>query len=40
MEGDVLKRLAEVDPAVATEAAAAAAGRRVPVFSGYVGRLG
>jgi ATP-dependent Lhr-like helicase len=40
MEGDVLKRLAEIDPAVAAEAAAAAAGRRVPVFSGYVGRLG
>ena len=40
MEGDVLKRLAEVDPAVAAEAAAAAAGRRVPVFSGDVGRLG
>jgi ATP-dependent Lhr-like helicase len=40
MEGDVLKRLAEVDPAVAAEAAATAAGRRVPVFSGYVGRLG
>jgi ATP-dependent Lhr-like helicase len=39
-EGDVLKRLAEVDPAVAAEAAAAAVGRRVPVFSGYVGRLG
>jgi ATP-dependent Lhr-like helicase len=40
MEGDVLKRLAEVEPAVAAEAAAAAAGRRVPVFGGYVGRLG
>jgi len=40
MEGDVLRRLAEVDPAVAAEAAAAAAGRRVPAFSGYVGRLG
>ncbi|HET9270804.1 MAG TPA: hypothetical protein VFO31_21650, partial [Vicinamibacterales bacterium] len=39
MEGDVLKRLAEVDPAVAAEAAAAAAGSSVPVFSGYVGRL-
>jgi ATP-dependent helicase Lhr and Lhr-like helicase len=40
MEGDVLKGLAEVEPTVAAEAAAAAAGRRVPVFSGYVGRLG
>jgi ATP-dependent Lhr-like helicase len=40
MEGDMLRVLSEVDPAVAREAAAAAAGRRVPVISGYVGRLG
>jgi ATP-dependent Lhr-like helicase len=40
MEGNVRKHLAEVEPSVAAEAAAAAAGRRVPVFSGYVGRLG
>jgi ATP-dependent Lhr-like helicase len=40
MEGDMLRTLAELEPAVAAEAAAAAAGRRVPVLSGYVGRLG
>jgi ATP-dependent Lhr-like helicase len=40
MEGDMLRTLAELEPPVATEAAAAAAGRRVPVLSGYVGRLG
>jgi ATP-dependent Lhr-like helicase len=40
MEGDMLRTLADLDPAVAAEAAAAAAGRRVPVLSGYVGRLG
>ncbi|HEY5618695.1 MAG TPA: DEAD/DEAH box helicase [Vicinamibacterales bacterium] len=40
MEGDLLKRLADVDPDVAAKAAAAAAGRRVPVLSGYVGRIG
>jgi ATP-dependent Lhr-like helicase len=39
MEGDMLRRLAELDATVAAEAAAAAAGRRVPVVSGYVGRL-
>jgi ATP-dependent Lhr-like helicase len=38
MEGDLLKQFAEVDPAVGAEAAAAAAGRRVPVVTGYVGR--
>ena len=36
-EGDMLRVLGEVDPAVAADAAAAAAGRRVPVVSGYVG---
>ncbi len=40
MEGDMLRTLAELEPAIAAEAAAAAAGRRVPVLSGYVGRLG
>jgi ATP-dependent Lhr-like helicase len=38
MEGDQLKRLADVDPATAAEAAAVAAGRHVPVVTGYVGR--
>jgi ATP-dependent Lhr-like helicase len=40
MEGDMLRTLAAVDPSVAAAAATAAAGRRVPVLSGYVGRLG
>ncbi len=40
MEGDMLRQLTVVDPAVAADVAAAAAGRRVPVVSGYVGRLG
>jgi ATP-dependent Lhr-like helicase len=40
MEGDMLRTLADVDPAIALDVAAAAAGRRVPVISGYVGRLG
>jgi ATP-dependent Lhr-like helicase len=40
MEGDMLRTLSELEPAVAADAAAAAAGRRVPVVSGYVGRLG
>ncbi len=39
MEGDMLRVLAPVDPALAPAVAAAAAGRRVPVVSGYVGRL-
>jgi hypothetical protein len=30
--------LGEVEPAIAEAAATAAAGRRVPVLSGYVGR--
>jgi ATP-dependent Lhr-like helicase len=38
MEGDLLTQLAEVESAVAETAAAAAAGRRVPVVTGYVGR--
>jgi ATP-dependent Lhr-like helicase len=40
MEGDMLRVLSEVDPDIAADAAAAAAGRRVPVISGYVGRIG
>ena len=39
MEGEVLKPLCDLDPRTAADAAAAA-GRRVPVASGYVGRLG
>jgi ATP-dependent helicase Lhr and Lhr-like helicase len=39
MEGDMLRMLATVDPAISADVAAAAAGRRVPVVSGFVGRL-
>ena len=39
MEGDMLRMLTTVDPAIAADVAAAAAGRRVPVLSGYVGRI-
>jgi ATP-dependent Lhr-like helicase len=39
MEGDMLRSLAELEPEVAASAAAAAAGRRVPVLTGYVGRV-
>jgi ATP-dependent Lhr-like helicase len=39
MEGDMLRMLERVDPGIAPDVAAAAAGRRVPVLSGYVGRL-
>jgi hypothetical protein len=38
IEGDMLRVLGETDPETAARAAAAAAGRRVPVISGYVGR--
>ncbi len=38
MEGDMLRVLAPVEPPLAATVAAAAAGRRVPVLSGYVGR--
>jgi len=38
MEGDMLRQLADLDPDSAAHAAAAAAGRRVPVVSGFVGR--
>jgi ATP-dependent Lhr-like helicase len=40
LEGDMLRTLGAVEPAIAADVAAAAAGRRVPVLSGYVGRLG
>ena len=39
MEGDMLRPLADLEAGVAAEAAALAAGRRVPVSHGYVGRL-
>ena len=38
MEGDFLRTLGEVGPDIAAEVAAAAAGRTVPVLTGYVGR--
>ena len=40
LEGDMLRTFGEIDPTIAAEVAAAAAGRRVPVLSGFVGRLG
>jgi ATP-dependent Lhr-like helicase len=39
MEGDLLRPLTSMDPELARDAAAAAAGRRVPVVTGYVGRI-
>jgi ATP-dependent Lhr-like helicase len=39
LEGDMLRTLSPVDDALAADVAAAAAGRRVPVLSGYVGRV-
>jgi hypothetical protein len=36
----MLRVLGETGPDTAASAAAAAAGRRVPVLSGYVGRVG
>ena len=39
MEGDMLRTFGGLDTQTAADAAAAAAGRRVPVVSGYVGRL-
>jgi ATP-dependent Lhr-like helicase len=39
MEGDMLRTLADADAAVLADAAAIAAGRRVPVSHGYVGRI-
>ena len=38
MEGDFLRPLTDIDPNKAMEVAAALAGRRVPVTSGFVGR--
>jgi ATP-dependent Lhr-like helicase len=40
MEGDMLRSLTDVEPELATQAAALAAGRKVPVVKGYVGRIG
>ena len=40
LEGDMLRMFGDVEPAIAADVAAAAAGRRVPVLSGFVGRLG
>jgi ATP-dependent Lhr-like helicase len=40
LEGDMLRTLGEIEPSMASDIAAAAAGRRVPVLSGFVGRLG
>jgi ATP-dependent Lhr-like helicase len=39
MEGDMLRTINAADPGIAADVAALAAGRRVPVLSGYVGRL-
>jgi ATP-dependent Lhr-like helicase len=39
MEGDMLRTLADADASVLADAAALAAGRRVPVSQGYVGRI-
>ena len=39
MEGDMLRTFGDLNPALAADAAAAAAGRRVPVISGFVGRV-
>ena len=40
MEGDYIRPLAEIDPAIASDVASALAGRRVPpVISGFVGRV-
>ena len=40
LEGDMLRMFTTLDPEDAAHVAAAAAGRRVPVVSGYVGRAG
>jgi hypothetical protein len=39
VEGDLLRTFGQLEPGLAADAAAAAAGRRVPVISGFVGRL-
>jgi ATP-dependent Lhr-like helicase len=38
LEGDMLRTIGVVDPDIAADAAAVAAGRKVPVITGYVGR--
>jgi ATP-dependent helicase Lhr and Lhr-like helicase len=40
LEGDMLRTFGDIDPSVAADVAAAAAGRHVPVLSGFVGRIG
>jgi ATP-dependent helicase Lhr and Lhr-like helicase len=41
MEGDYIRPLAEIDPAIAADVASALTGRRLPpVLSGFVGRAG
>jgi ATP-dependent Lhr-like helicase len=40
LEGDMLRTFGEIEPSIAADVAAAAAGRPVPVLSGFVGRLG
>ena len=41
MEGDYVRSLTTIDPAIATDVASTLAGRRVPpILSGYVGRTG
>jgi ATP-dependent helicase Lhr and Lhr-like helicase len=39
LEGESIRMLAEIDSSIASDVAAAAAGRRVPVVSGFVGRV-
>jgi ATP-dependent Lhr-like helicase len=39
LEGDMLRTFGDLDLSVAADVAAAAAGRHVPVFSGFVGRI-
>jgi ATP-dependent Lhr-like helicase len=39
MEGDMLRLLTDIDPAIAQEVATAAAGRHAPALSGYIGRV-
>jgi hypothetical protein len=36
----MLRTFGDIAPSIAADVAAAAAGRPVPVFSGFVGRLG
>jgi len=39
LEGEAIRLLTDVDPSIASDVAAAAAGRRVPVLTGFVGRV-